>query len=177
MPRARYSRIKQAQKAYNQLEELIEYEKGNKPSIGPGIGGGSSLGKFQNVFVIPYNRTLPSSFFAKTRGRKDLIAEWSAAFTNHLKTSLEPSTEKTAPLERWAPAKVKVITGGTNKTVATSGITGRQYLKYNKQSRQLSFGRHTTTTTEKEKEGFTAIRQALAASETNANFIHVPEKM
>ena len=177
MPRARYSRIKQAEKAFNQLEELIQYEKGKKPSIGPGIGQGTDLGEIQPIFVIPFNRELPDKFFARTRGRANLINQWSGAFGDHLKVALDPSTEKTAPLERWSPAKVKVVTGGANKSVATSGITGRQYLKYNKQSRQLSFGHHTSNTGETERQAFTTIRQILAGTEQNANFIHIPEKV
>lgn len=176
MPRARYSRIKQAQKAFNQLEELIEYEKGNKPSIGPGIGNGASLGNIIPLYLLPFNRPLPTNFYARTRGRSNTFNEWTASFGDHLFNSIDPATDTSAPLEAWTPAKIKMITGGTTPTVQTSGITGRQYLKYNKSSRQLSFGQSDADDTETEATAFSTIRAALQSTNTGANILHIPEK-
>jgi hypothetical protein len=175
MPRPRFSRIKTAQKRYNELQELIKYQKGENPPMGPGLGNGTDLGSLINLYLIPFNRDMPTGGLAQTRGRENTFTEWASSLGDRVADSYTAGTQYPVPLERWTPAKVQVVSGGNNKTVATSAITGRRYLKYNKTSRQISFGASAATPSESETDAFTAIRTALQPSNTNAKILHIPE--
>lgn len=176
MGRPRFSRIKTAQRYYNELTELISYQKGEKPSMGPGVGNGTDLGNFSTLYLKPFNRTLPANTYSRTRARQTHITNWEASFGDHIIQTLAADTEFAMPLDKWTPAKVQVVSGSTTKTVKTSAITGRQYLKYNRSSRQLPFGRSKASTTESQQTAFTAIRTALAGTvPSTSKILHIPE--
>lgn len=159
---SRFSRIRQGARLGQAQTRYIQWlqQSATRPQR---IGQGTARGPQVTLYLEPFGKDMPTGVLAVGRASNEARTIMSAAVGTRAQVSAPTNGGQKIP--GFSPAKVILFVRTGNGTVATSEITGLQYLKYTGNSHSHPYGRGTDTSLEYEE--FNEIKAALLAGAPN----------
>jgi hypothetical protein len=161
----RYSDIRRAGKLQPALDRYIQYLQGtlSRPSR---VGTQGARGATQTVYVYPFGFDLAASQILSARVDPDHLTVLQSFVNAPTGAGVSTSigANSTASISKFRAARVVLFRNQTRSVqVATSDITGLEYLKYNGDRYSCPFGRDDAASTADQYDVFQEIKSALLA--------------
>lgn len=128
-----------------------------------GIGNGKARGPSDDMYVIPFNITLPPNTYATSKGLASAKSAIENLVTGHVTFTL-PAGDFGVPLKKYSAARVSRRTGISKGQPKPSHIlSDRTYTPYGGTSYSLPFGKNTTQSTASEVDVFEQVVKPIFA--------------
>lgn len=159
---SRFSRIRQGARLGAAQTRYVQWLQASatRPQR---IGQGTARGPQTTIYLEPFGRSMPTATLAAAKVSNEARTIMSTAIGLRAVTTAPTGGGQRMP--GFTPAKVVLFVRTGNGTVATSEITGLQYLKYTGSSYSHAFGRGTSTALEFEE--FNEIKDDLLSGAPN----------
>lgn len=159
----RFSRIRQGARLGQAQSRYIQWlqESATRPQR---IGQGTARGPQTTIYLEPFGKSMPTGTLAISRVSNEARTIMSAAIGPRVQTTAP--TQGGVKIPGFSPAKVILFVRTGNGVLATSEITGLQYMKYAGNSYSHAFGTSAATVS-LEYEEFCEVRDELLAGAPN----------
>jgi hypothetical protein len=161
----RFSRIRESSRLSGAVDNYINWltTAATRPR---NIGGGNDRGPTVEILIQPFGFDMPTGTFARATCTQEARTQMGTAIGAHGILPSGGSSLQRIPGFKAARATLFVGTGSS--TVATSNITGLQYLKYAGASYSHPFGR--SADADVEFDTFGTIRTVLAGANRRISY-------
>lgn len=179
MTAQRYSRILESAKYFSAIDNYIKYIT-DSTKRGSRVGKGKKRPASQELYIIPFGRTLVSNESDPTKNQVVLVRGAKPTW-DRVKNQPEVSARVKAiapadaglivKLSEYRAPRVNIITGrSANGVEKTSAVTGMKYLSYGGTSTSFPFGRKPRASGQQLETQETAFNEIKLDLETGAGF-------